>query len=98
MDYSLLMGGNQTLCNFESVTNSVVLTECPATEQFVESLSFQQFRNNVIRPFMRAHIENRKNVWLIEPGETLCLLFETAQSCSVRGELRMQNLNRNLAS
>src|SRR5258708_6014331 len=63
----------------------------------MERLPFQKFRHHKKRARIGTDVENRNDVWMVEPGEGLRFLLETTQSLRILGEVSRQNFDCHVA-
>jgi hypothetical protein len=97
MDDSLAVGRCKSLRDLQRVVRGLAHRQRRAVHLFAQCVAPKQFADEIGRAFIHAGIVNRKNVWMIQGGQRLRLLLETAQSIRVRREILRQYLHRHVA-
>jgi hypothetical protein len=97
MDDSFFVRCGQSVRNLQRVVESLAYSNRAAAQTVPQSFSFEQFGDNVRRAFIRADVEDRQNVGMIQGRGGKGLLLEPAQAVGVQRKRLWQNLDGNFA-
>ena len=78
MDDSFRVRCGETVSSLQRVINRFSLRQGGAGHALAQGLTFQKFRDNVRRAFMRTDVKDDQDVGVIERAGGLRLLLETA--------------------
>ncbi len=93
MDDAFFVGRRQAVRNLQRVIQSLACSIAShRSKTLAQRLAFQQFGDDVRRAFMRADVEYRKDVGMVQRRGGQCLLLKAAQAVRVAGNSERQNL------
>src|SRR3984885_9048743 len=96
MDNAFLMRGGQSAGDLHSVIDRLANGKRSTLDLLAQCFSIEQLGNQIRRAFIGAHLENRKNIGMIQRRGGARLLLEAPQPLGIAGEGRRQNLDRDI--
>src|SRR5205823_7121112 len=97
MNDSLFMRSRETVGDLTRIVDHSALGRRSSTHSLSQRLTFQQFRDDVRRAFMRVDVVDDQNVRMIERPGRLCFLLEPSKAPFVGRKSSGQNPNSYLA-
>ena len=98
MNDALLVGGGQAAGRLQRELGGPAGGQRPGREAAAERLAFQQLRNDVRRALVRADVEDRRDVRVVQQAGGLGFLFEAPQAIGVARKALGKDLERHVAA
>src|SRR5215831_13239118 len=98
MNDSFLMRCRQSVYDLQRIVDCFSLRQRTAARSLSQCLAFEQLRDDVRRPVMRAYVEDGKNIRMIQRAGSTSLLLETMQTLRIIRITRRQHLDRDVAA
>ena len=97
MNDSFFMGRGQAMRDLQSIVESLAHGERSAAQTLAQGLALEQFGDDVRRALVRADVEYRQNVGMIQGSGGQSLLLKTAQTVGVQRKRLRQDFDRHFA-
>jgi len=97
VDDALLVRGGQTLRELDRVVDRLARGEPPPRERRAQRLSLEKLGDHVRRAVVRADVEDRRDVRVVQESRRPRLLLEPPQAVRIRREGHRQHLDRDVA-
>ena len=83
MDNSFFVGGGKSACDLNGVVDCFARSQAAPGYFFAKGGAVEQFRNQVGRAFMAAHLVDRENVGVVQGGEGARFLLEAPEAIGI---------------
>ena len=96
MNDSLFVRGREAVGDLLPIFHGFARWNWPSVEQVAKAVTLQQFGDQVRHAVLRADVEDRKNIGMVQGGDSARFLLETPHPFGISRECLRQNLDRNI--